>query len=275
MLLCFDIGNTNIKAALFDNEKIAYTWRVSTDTKRTSDEYFSIIKTLIHDAPVHFSQIDAAVISSVIPNLTGPFVNVTQRIINKKPLIVGPDMYNTLPLKIPATAVHEIGTDLLCDALEAWERYKCACIVADFGTALSFTVVDARANIAGVAIAPGIGTAFKSLFMNTAQLPSVPLEIPPTSLGTNTTIAIQSGIVLGYKSLVEGLIAQMKRDLEKETGIAPENVKTIATGGLNSMLKPVTDTFDEIDKELTLYGLYRASLYAKNNKETPINPNAS
>lgn len=263
MLLCFDIGNTNIKTALFNGESIAHVWRLSTDAKRTSDEYFSIIKTLIHDAPVQFSQIDAAVISSVIPNLTGLFVNVAQRIISKKPIIIGPDMYSALPIKLPTTAAHEIGTDLLCDALEAWERYKCACIVADFGTALSFTVIDAHANIAGVAITPGIGTAFKSLFTNTAQLPSVPLEIPPTSLGTNTTLAIQSGIVLGYKSLVEGLIVQMKLDLEKTTGVAAESVKTIATGGLNNMLKPITSIFNETDKEFTLYGLRRAALYAK------------
>ena len=220
---------------------------------------------LIHDASVEFSQIDSAVISSVIPNLTGPFVNVTQRIIKKKPLIIGPDIYGALPLIIPPVSVRQIGTDLLCDALEAWDRYKCACIVADFGTALSFTVIDAQASIAGAAIAPGIGTAFKSLVMNTAQLPPVPLEIPPSSLGTNTTTAIQSGIVLGYKWLVEGLVAQLKRDLEQKTGVPQSEIKTIATGGLNSMLDPITNIFDEIDKEFTLYGMRKAWLYAKNS----------
>lgn len=262
MMLCFDIGNTNCKTALFDGKKLVHVWRISSDVKRTGDEYFSTIRTLIRDASVSLSDISSAVISSVVPNLTGPFVNVTQHIIGKKPLIIGPDMYASLPVKIPESAVHEIGTDLLCDALEAWERNKCACIVSDFGTALSFIVVDSRANIAGVAIAPGIGTAFKSLFTNTAQLPSVPLEIPATSLGTNTTVAIQSGIMLGYKSLTEGLIERMKRDLEKSTGVGQSDIKTIATGGLNSMIKPITDVFDEADKELTLSGIRRAALYA-------------
>ena len=119
--------------------------------------------------------------------------------------------------------------------------------------------VDKDGNIAGVAIAPGIRTAFTSLFNNTAQLPAVPLDIPPTSLGKNTVVAIQSGIVLGYKGLVESLINQMKIDLEKETGSLAKDVKVIATGGLNSMLSPITNIFDEIDKYLTLKGMYRIS----------------
>ena len=149
--------------------------------------------------------------------------------------------------------------------MEAWERYRQPVIIADFGTALSFTAVDAEANIAGVAIAPGIGTALKALFMNTAQLPSVPLEIPPSSLGKNTICSIQAGIVLGYKGLVESLIAQMKNDLQKERGIIPESVKVIGTGGLNSMLEPITCIFDEMDKNLTVAGIVRASEYYKSS----------
>jgi len=261
--LCFDIGNTNIKTALFDGDILTHEWRISTDSKRTGDEYYSIIRTLTRDALVPLQDIDSAVVSSVVPALIGPFVIVTQHLIGKKPLIIGPDMYTKLPVTVPPSAVHEIGTDLLCDAVEAWCRYRCACIIADFGTALSFTAVDGKGNIAGIAIAPGIGTALKSLFTNTAQLPSVPLEIPPSSLGTNTIESIQSGILLGYKGLVEGLMAQMKKDLARQTGADENSVKTIATGGLNSMLQPVTIQFDDIDKDLTLHGLRRAALYAE------------
>jgi len=267
LLLCFDIGNTNIKTALFDGDRIMYEWRISTDSKRTGDEYFSIIRTLTRDAAVSLSDIDSAVVSSVVPALIGPFVIVSQHLIGRKPLIIGPDMYAELPVKVPESAVHEIGTDLLCDALEAWNRYRSACIIADFGTALSFTAVDPEGNIAGIAIAPGIGTAFQSLFTNTAQLPSVPLEIPASSLGTNTIESIQSGILFGYKGLVEGLIAQMKKDLCRQTGADVKSVRTIATGGLNSMLQPVTDAFDDIDKDLTLHGLRRAAQYAEDGTE--------
>lgn len=257
MFLAFDIGNTNIKTAVYDNDKLIQEWRISTDTKRTGDEYFSLLRPLFKDAGIEASNIEKIVLSSVVPALIGPFVNVCQHLTGKKPLVISPDIYNKLPVKVPETAVHEIGTDLLCDAVEAWCAYKSPCIVADFGTALSFTVVDKDGNIAGVAIAPGIRTAFNSLFANAAQIPAIPLEIPSTSLGKNTTVAVQSGIVLGYKGLVEALIKQMKIDLEKETGTNPQDVKVIATGGLNSMLQPITDIFDFCDKELTLKGMFR------------------
>ncbi|MCQ2974894.1 MAG: type III pantothenate kinase [Bacteroidales bacterium] len=261
MLLAFDIGNTNIKTAIFNNGNLVQEWRIHTDAKRTGDEYFSILRTLFKDIELDIKLINNAIISSVVPQLIGPFVIVTQRFLNKKPIIVGPDIYEKLPIKIPKSAVHEIGTDLLCDALQAWNTFHSACIVADFGTALSFTAIDNNANIAGIAIAPGIGTALNSLFNNTAQLPSVSLEIPHTSLGTNTIECIQSGILYGYKGLVEGMILQMKKDLEKQTNVKITDIHTIATGGLNSMLSPITKVFEKLDKMLTLNGLYSIAEY--------------
>ena len=262
MLLTFDIGNTNIKAAVFDNGRVIEQWRISTDTKRTGDEYFALLHALFKDFGLDSAQIDNVVVSSVVPQLIGAFVIVSQRLINKKPLIVGAEVFPSLPVKVPAGSEHEIGGDLLCDAVQAWETFHSACIVADFGTALSFTALDDKANIAGIAIAPGIGTALKSLFNNTAQLPSVPLEIPPSSLGTNTVECIQSGILYGYKGLVEGIITQMKADMERQHGVPQNQIRTIATGGLNSILAPITSVFDKIDKELTLNGLCTIAKYA-------------
>ena len=258
MILIFDIGNTNIKAATFDNnDKLLAKWRISTDLKRTGDEYFSLLRPLFRDADIDFCKIEKVVLSTVVPALIGPFVIVAQHITGKKPLIVGPDIYSRLPMTVPVTAVHEIGTDLYCDAYEAWSRYGCPCIITDFGTALSFTAVDDKGNIAGIAIAPGIQTAFNSLFSNTAQIPAIPLDIPASSLGKNTVASVQSGIVLGYKGLVEGLVKRMKEDLVKENKCKIEDIKVVATGGLNSMLTPITDAFDYIDKDLTLSGLLR------------------
>lgn len=263
MILVFDIGNTNIKAAVFDNDKLLHVWRISTDIRRTGDEYFSILSFLFRDAKIDSLKIEDVVLSSVVPALIGPFVIVSQKLTNKKPLIIGPDIYDKLPVKVPETGVHEIGTDLYSDAIEAWCKYKAPCIIADFGTALSFTAVDKDGNIAGVAIAPGIQTAFNSLFNNTAQIPAIPLEIPSTSLGKNTTVAVQSGIVLGYKGLVESLIKNMKADMEKENNTKASDVKVIATGGLNSMLQPITDIFDFLDKNLTINGMVRISKLLK------------
>jgi type III pantothenate kinase len=286
MLLAVDIGNTNIVTALFDDEevyraekisvvkktvssdsKIIREWRIFTDTRRTGDEYFSTLLTLFRDANIKPDQISSAVISSVVPALIGPFVIVVQRLTGSKPVIIAPAMYDKLPVKIPESAVHEIGTDLLCNAVEAWERYKSACIIVDFGTALTFTVVDNDAQIQGVAIAPGLGTALKSLFTNTAQLPDVPLEAPASSLGTNTVQSIQAGIVLGYKGLVESLIARIKKDLSEKTGCKENEIHVIATGGLNSILKPITTCFEDVDKTLTLCGLRRAAMYAGKKSE--------
>ncbi len=257
MVLIFDIGNTNVKAAVFDGETLVNEWRISTDISRTGDEYFSILHPLFRSANLDFKMITDALLSSVVPALIGPFINVCVNLIGKKPVIIEPSIYDKLPVKLPPTAVYEIGTDLLCDAVEAWCRYKMPCIIADFGTALSFTAVDKNGCIAGVAIAPGIKTAFNSLFANTAQIPAIPLEIPESSLGKNTVTAVQSGIVLGYKGLVEGMINRMKEDLCSETGCSKQDIKVIATGGLNSMLEPITNTFDFTDKELTIRGMLK------------------
>lgn len=255
MILAFDIGNTNIKAALIDGETITHQWRLSTDPKRTGDEYFSALRPLFIDAGIDFSGIDDAVISSVVPALIGPFIIVTQHFCKKKPLVIGPEIFSELSVKIPETATHEIGTDLLCDAVAAWEKYKVPAIVIDFGTALSFTAVDCEGNIAGIAIAPGLGTAINSLFKNTAQLPCVPMEVPESSLGKNTVWAIQSGIFLGYKGLVESMVSRMKTDISKESMTKKEDIKVIATGGLNSMLQPITKCINFIDKDLTITGM--------------------
>ena len=262
MLLTFDIGNTNIKVALFESDTLLQQWRLTTDANRTGDEYFAIISTLFKDYNLDIKKIDNVVVSSVVPQLIGAFVIVTRRFLNKEPLIICPDIYHKLPVTIPPTAVHEIGTDLLCDAVVAWETYHQPCIVVDFGTALSFVAVGNKGNILGVAIAPGIGTAIKSLFSNTAQLPSVPLEIPTSSLGINTTMSIQSGIMFGYKGLVESVINQMKADMQKQENINPESVITIATGGLSNVLMPITKIFDKFDKALTLNGLHTIAKYA-------------
>jgi len=194
---------------------------------------------------------------SVVPLLIGPFIRLMENIIGRKPIILGPSIYDKLPVTIPKSALHEIGTDLVANSVQAFVEYKKPCIIADFGTAITFTAIDDKGNIQGVAIAPGIKTAVNSLFTNTAQLPSVPLEAPENSLGTNTIHSIQAGIILGYKGLVESLIDKIKTDLSKKCNLKYEDIKVIATGGLNSVLKPITDVFEFVDKQLTLKGLKR------------------
>ncbi len=261
MLLAVDIGNTNIVVALFHKDELVHEWRMYSDSKRTADEYSSILSSLMRDAGVTPSAISSAILSSVVPLLIGPFITVIERMTGNKPVIVGPAMYDKLPITLPESAVHEIGTDLVSNAVEAWCANKCPCIVVDFGTALTFTSINAKGDLLGVAICPGLRTAVNALFNNTAQLPSVPLEAPPDSIGTNTIHSIQAGIVLGYKGLVESLIAQTKADMAKKSGCSEEDIKVIATGGLNSVLKPITNVFQTVDKQLTLKGLNRIASF--------------
>lgn len=146
MLLIFDIGNTNIKVALFEADKLKHQWRLSIDKNLTDDEYFALINTLFADHNLDVKQISGAVVSSVVPQLVGAIVAATQRLLGKEPLLIAPDMYHKLPITIPPTAINEIGTDLLCDAVQAWETYRQPCIVVDFGTALTFTAIGDKAK---------------------------------------------------------------------------------------------------------------------------------
>ncbi|MDR3284833.1 MAG: type III pantothenate kinase [Treponema sp.] len=257
MLLAVDIGNTNIVAALFEGDALRHNWRIFSDTRRTGDEYGSILRSLFHDASVEIAAVRSSVLSSVVPALTAPFVGMISTMTGQKPLLVNPQIFPKLPIKISEDVAHEIGGDLVCNAVEAWCRFKGACIVGDFGTALSFIAVGSLGHIRGAAIAPGIGTAIKSLFSNAAQLPTVPLEAPSSTLGLNTIQSIQAGVVLGYQGLVESLVNRMKAELAEKEGIAPGDIHVIATGGLNNALQPLTAIFQQVDKELTIRGLKR------------------
>lgn len=259
MLLALDIGNTNTVAAVFDGDNIVCQIRIATDETRTGDEYTSILLTLLRDRRVEEGSLTRGIISSVVPVLTGPFVTVCRRLCGATPFVVTPALAYEGRLEIKLDSAYprvEMGTDILCDAVAARALFgESAFIAVDFGTALTLTAADSRGFLRGVAIAPGLGTALRSLAASTAQLPIVPLEAPPSSLGMNTTGAIQAGVVLGYKSLVEGLIYRMKRDLEALTGDRRGDIKVVATGGLNSVLKPITDVFTLVDKNLTIRGL--------------------
>ncbi len=257
MLLAVDIGNTNIVVAVFKGEDMAFCWRLATETRRTEDDYAAVLFTLAGHEGLDLRECRTAIISSVVPALTASFAEVIRRGCGCRAYILTPAILNEgiLPVSMVQGAAAEIGTDLICDAMGAWERFKTASIVVDFGTALSFVVTDSRGVIRGVDIAPGLLTAVKSLFTNTAQLPQVPLAAPPSSLGTNTVEAIQAGVVLGYKGLVEFLVAAIKQELFMLSGDKPESVRVIATGGLSGVLAGITDVFTAVDSELTIRGL--------------------
>ncbi|OHD76281.1 MAG: type III pantothenate kinase [Spirochaetes bacterium RIFOXYC1_FULL_54_7] len=245
MLFVIDAGNTNIVGGAYENGRLVETMRIRTVQGKTEDEYAVIVRVLLEDRGIDPEQIDRVIISSVVPQLTSSIEKMARHLFNVEPVTLGPALYAKLPVKV--IAVDEIGSDLVADALAAWNRFGGACLVVDFGTALTFTAVDATGRIAGVSIAPGLGTAAGSLSRNTAQLPSVPLEAPSSAMGSNTIQAIQAGVILGYTGLVEYMVKRITAELG--------GAKVVATGGMCRVISGLTNVFDAIEPDLTLDGL--------------------
>ena len=246
MLLAIDIGNSNIVFGIHDSEKWVNEWRILTVADKTADEYEVIFRSLLTNSIDYVEKVDRIVVSSVVPQLLRAFTEMLDSVFSVKPLIVGPEIYPMLPLKV--LNPYEIGTDLIANSMAAYKRFGSLCTVVDFGTALTLTTISDEGEILGVSIAPGLKTAIKSLTGNTAQLPSVHLTPPPSVLGENTVHALQSGIVLGYSGLVDHLIDLTRNELGK----LPE---VIATGGLANVLSPISKYIRVVDQQLTLEGL--------------------
>lgn len=246
MLLAIDAGNTNIVFGIHDGKSWIHEWRFDTVPVKDQVEYEMFLRLNFLEHNLKLNDVNGIVISSVVPQLNDLLAEFSRPLIGHEPIFVGPKIYNQLPVK--TNNPHQIGTDLVANAMAGHTLYKENIIVVDFGTALTFTVIDKSGKVRGVNIAPGLRTAIKALVGNTAQLPEVPLELPESVIGTDTISAIQNGVLWGYVAMVEGMLDR----IEKEVG---ENYKVVATGGLSSILHPLHDRFDEVNRHLTLEGL--------------------
>jgi type III pantothenate kinase len=247
MMLAVDIGNTDVTLGLYRENKWAHIWRLSSALHHPELFYGIKFREFFFEAGLRTDEVQKIVISSVVPELTERIINVVETLFEKQPIVLGPDLYAKLPIEV--LNPYEIGSDLVSNALAAHIRFKTNCIVIDFGTALTFTTVDANGKILGVAIAPGLKTAIRSLSQNTAKLFDVPLELPDSALGKNTVHAIQAGILIGYEGLVSSMIKRIKAELNDP------DCATIATGGLSSIIPSLKNQFTEVDPHLTLNGL--------------------
>ncbi len=246
MLLCIDIGNTNIKFGLFDGKRLAGRWRIATDRTRLADEYAVLLLELLGTADLQREDIQGCVISSVVPGLTQEFAELARRYLKTEPVVMGADLQ--LPMAIHTDVPSEVGPDLLVNAIAARELYGAPVIVIGFGTATTFCVVSQSGAFEGVAIAPGVGTGAEALFRFAARLPQVALVRPPHATGKNTIHSMQSGLIFGFAGLVEGLV----RRLRAEWG---EQARVVATGGLAELIAPETDVIEVVEPDLTLIGL--------------------
>ncbi|MDP4680508.1 MAG: type III pantothenate kinase, partial [Cyclobacteriaceae bacterium] len=245
MNLVIDVGNSDVVFGLENNSNYPHIWRIESDKNKLPEEYELNVRQHFLENDIDFESIETISISSVVPDLNQTLLRVCHNLFNPKPFFINGDVITKLDLGIDNP--YEIGTDLASNAVGAFSKYQQACIVIDFGTALTFTSVSGQGKILGVAIAPGVKTAMKALSSNTAKLPEIPLEIPEKIIGRNTVQAMQSGIMQGYVGLVKHMIEKTREEMK-------ENPKIIATGGLSFIFKPLHNIIDEINPNLTLDG---------------------
>ncbi len=246
MFLALDIGNTNITLGVFDGDKLAATWRLSTDRSKMLDEYSIMLNQLLDLRDMTVEDIDTAALCSVVPPLTPMFVELCQQYLNVEPLVVAAG--TRTGIRILYDNPRDVGADRIVDAAAAMKLYGGPVIVVDMGTATVFDAVTADGDYLGGAIAPGMAIAHDALFSNTSQLRRVELVSPATPIGRNTIHAIQSGIVLGYAELVRGMVARF----DKELG---GGAKVVATGGMAHIIEKEAGVFDDVNPDLTLTGL--------------------
>ena len=256
MLLAIDIGNTNTVIGLLDGENIEKHWRTSTHKKETPDELSLRILALFDRDKVKKENVSAVIISSVVPTLDDPYRRMIQYLFNKEAMIIEHSL--DLGIKIKTDYPEELGADRLVNAVACHQLYSGPCIIVDFGTATTFCVISAAGEYLGGAIVPGITVSAEALFSFASKLPQIDIVKPPTVIGKNTVQGMQSGIIYGYASMVEGLISKMK----KEIGSTP---KVLATGGLAPIISEACDCIDVIEPNLTLKGL---SIIHQKNKGT-------
>lgn len=253
MLLAIDIGNTNIVFGVNDKGEWKNHWRIQTDHLKTADEYEVIFRSLLNGGKIYNTNIQQIILSSVVPSLVHPFSEMLKGLFSEaKQTAVNPEIYHKLPIKV--LNPYEIGADLVANSVAAYQKYGKLTTVIDFGTALTFTTIGKDTEIRGVAIAPGLNTAVNALAGKTAQLPQIHLSPPPSVLGENTIHAIQSGIVFGYTGLVDSMIERTEAELN-------EKLTVVATGGLSSVIAPLTKKIKTIEPLLTLDGLYHINSF--------------
>ncbi|EOR26701.1 MULTISPECIES: type III pantothenate kinase [Clostridium] len=259
MILVVDVGNTNIVLGVYKNSEIISSWRISTDAKKTSDEYSIQFMQLFIQGNLKPDDIKGIIISSVVPNIMHSLENMIKKIFGINPLVVGPGVKTGINIKYDNPK--EVGADRIVNAVAAHEKYRKDLIIIDFGTATTFCALTKDANYLGGCITPGIRISSDALFDRAAKLPRVELEVPKNIICKNTVSSMQAGIIYGYIGQVEYIVNKIKKEM-KDLGAAEPLV--IATGGLANLIANETNFIDKVDSSLTLEGL--RIIYEKNKE---------
>ena len=246
MLLTIDIGNTNLTLGLYEGDKLGAHWRLATDHNRMPDEYGLQFLGLLQNAGKNLKDIEGISLASVVPPLTGRVIQACHEYLKQEPLVV--DAGVKTGIRIRYEDPKAVGADRVCDAVAVMKLYGGPACVVDFGTATTFNAVTRDGEYLGGAITAGINLAAEALYTRAAKLPHIDLQVPPSVIGRNTTHAMQSGLLFGYVSMVEGMVARFRAELG-------DDMKVIATGGLAEVVAKETKVIDIIAPWLTLEGL--------------------
>ena len=262
MIICIDVGNSNIKYAVYDGGERKISFRVSTDLKRTSDEYGAQLAEMLNFNSIAAEDITGGIFSSVVPSLDYTIEHMLRVYLHIIPKQIAPGLKTGLRMR--ADNAHEVGADRIVNNVAAIRKYGCGkpMIVVDFGTATTFNILSADGEFIGGVIAPGIKGSLECLVSGTAKLPRVEIEAPKSVIATNTVTNMQAGIVFGFAGLVEFIVRKIKKELRAS------DVMTIATGGFSETIAKETGCIDVIDKMLTLDGL--KYLYDLNSSEESL-----
>jgi type III pantothenate kinase len=246
MLLTIDVGNTNITIGVFRGEALAAHWRLKTDPAQTADEWGVLTRNLFALAELETKDVGGVAIASVVPPLDSVLEQMARRYFGAKPLFVGPGVKTGLAVLMDNPA--EVGADRIVNGVAAYHKYGGPCVVADFGTAITFDAISARGEYVGGIICPGIGISSEALFSRTARLPRIDFREPLKLIGTNTVASMQSGLFYGALGQVDGILSRLIEVLGPET-------KCVATGGQASLIARASHYLKSVDENLTLDGL--------------------
>ena len=244
MLLCIDIGNTNMVLATFEGEKIVHSWRVKTDARDTADELGLLFRGLLSGDNVQITGVAAC---STVPAALRTLRTMLGRYYAGVPtVIVEPGVKTGVQLAIDNPK--EVGSDRVVNTLAAFHLYGGPAIVVDFGTSTNFDAISDRGEFLGGVLAPGIEISVEALAARAAQLRKVELVKPLRVIGKNTVECLQSGVVYGFAGQVDGVVTRMIGELGRVTAV-------IATGGLAPVVVGECSTITHHEQMITLVGL--------------------
>jgi type III pantothenate kinase len=260
VILVIDVGNTNIVLGVYKDKELIASWRLSTDSKRTADEYgIQVIQLFLQDK-LDPTDVKGVIVSSVVPNIMYSLEHMIKKYFGVDPIIVGPGVKTGINIKYDNPK--EVGADRIVNAVAAHEIYKSSLIIIDFGTATTFCALTSKGDYLGGTICPGIKIASEALFDRAAKLPRIELIKPSGVICKNTVSSMQAGIVYGYIGQVDYIVDKMKKELME---LGEQEPTIVATGGLAKLISEESKFVNEIDPILTLKGL--RIIYEKNKEQ--------